>query len=111
MRARTWTIAGAGFIVAMLLVAFVAPRASSRPDGLEWTLEQAGPPDHIPDAHDRPVGAPLPDYTVPGVEREGPSTALAGLIGTAVVFAATYALTRLAGARRRRLAHGKGATE
>ena len=107
MSAKTWTVAGAGFLAAVALAVSVSPWASSRPDGLEWTLGELGPPRRTPDVPDTPVAAPLPHYTVPGVAREGSSTALAGLIGTAVAFAATYAVTRLAVRRTRGAAQGQ----
>ena len=111
MSATLKTVVGAGLVLAALLAVFVSPWASSRPDGLEWTLEQVAPAGEASETDAPPLSAPLPDYTVPGVEREGTSTALAGLIGTGVAFAATYALTRFAAARRRRLAHGRGAAQ
>lgn len=72
-----------GLFVAVVLAIFISPFASSSPDGLERVAEDKG---FIDKAQDTWTNAPLPDYTVPGISNEGLSTALAGAIGTVLVF-------------------------
>ena len=74
----------AGVAVAIALVVFVAPLASSAPDGLEYVAQQTG---IAGAAQDHPVSGPLADYQVAGVESEAAGTALAGVIGVAATFA------------------------
>ena len=73
-----------GVAVAIALVVFVAPLASSAPDGLEYVAQQTGIAEA---AQDHPVGGPLADYQVAGVQSETAGTALAGVIGVAATFA------------------------
>ncbi len=101
MGTRTWIFIGAGLGVALILGAFVSPFASSAPDGLDKFSE-----DHrfAEKAEGREVWtrAPLRDYKVAGVEREGVSTGLAGALGTLVVFAAAFGVGLLIRRRKRR---------
>jgi cobalt/nickel transport system permease protein len=82
---RRWAeVAGAGLAIALAVAVFVAPWASTAPDGLEWVSHRLGlaPPD-------RPavVSAPFPDYEVLGLGGYvGIATAAAGLVGTLAVF-------------------------
>lgn len=71
-------------LVGVALVAFVAPFASSSPDGLEKVSADEG--FDTGTAHDLADG-PLADYAVDGVDNEGMSTALAGTLGVLVTFA------------------------
>ncbi len=74
----------AGLLVAGLLVVFVAPHASSSPDGLEKVAADTGI-----DRDVRPsavAGGPLADYGVSGVDHEAMGTIVAGLVGVAVTF-------------------------
>lgn len=73
-----------GLVVAAALVIFVAPLASGDPDGLERVAEDTG---FIASAEDHPVGGPLADYGVEGVESEAAGTIVAGLIGVGLTFA------------------------
>jgi cobalt/nickel transport system permease protein len=73
-----------GLIAALVLVAFVAPMASSSPDGLERVAEDTGFADT---ADDHPVGGPLAEYGVAGIENETVATIVAGAVGTVVTFA------------------------
>lgn len=88
---------GIGLAVALALVVFVAPLASSSPDGLEAVAQQTG---FDAAASDHPIGGPLADYQVTGVENEPAATALSGLIGVGVTFA--LGLGALAVVQRRR---------
>ena len=88
---------GIGLAVALALVVFVAPLASSSPDGLESVAQQAG---FDAAAADHSIGGPLADYQVSGVESEPVARALSGVIGVGVTFA--VGLGALAVYRRRR---------
>lgn len=81
-----WMLAAAGLIALLL-----APVASSWPDGLERVAEDHG----FIDRAFTLVRAPVPDYVLPGMSG-GAGTALAGLLGVAVTFAAVWGLNRLA---------------
>lgn len=85
----------AGLAVALALAVFASPHASSHPDGLEKVAEDSGFLDRAAGEGEALwEGAPFPDYGVGGVESESVSTGLAGLLGTAAVFAAGYAVIR-----------------
>ena len=71
-------------LVGVALVVFVAPHASSSPDGLGKVSADEG--FDTGTAHDLSDG-PLADYSVDGVDNEGMSTALAGTLGVLVTFA------------------------
>ena len=82
-------VAASGFAIALAVGIFAAPFASSYSDGLEYV----GGPDqlHFASTEDksRPAIAPLlPDYQFPALERISlkVATAVAGAIGTVVVF-------------------------
>jgi len=81
-----------GLLISLGLALFVAPFASSWPDGLEKVAERLGFAEH---AADPVLGAPIPDYAVPGISTAGMATALAGLIGTVVVFGLAFVLARV----------------
>jgi hypothetical protein len=98
MKARGWL----WILAAALAVAgFVAPFACKWPDGLQkiagalgFAPRAAGPP---------PLAAPLAAYRIPGMTHPDLSTAVAGMLGTALVFALLYAAARLMTARAARL--------
>jgi hypothetical protein len=73
-----------GLVVALGLAFFVSPLASSSPDGLEKVAIDQGF-DETAEDHALAEG-PLADYGVEGVEDEGLSTGLAGIIGVAITF-------------------------
>ena len=76
----------AGIFVALIL----SPFASRWPDGLE---KVAGDKGFLEKGEVKPLlSSPLPDYTWPGVKNEKVSTAVAGLAGTLIVFAAGLGL-------------------
>jgi ABC-type Co2+ transport system, permease component len=81
-----------GLLAALGLVAFVAPFASSMPDGLEHVAEKLGFAASATAAH----AAPLPDYAVMSLAGDSPllSTVLAGGIGTLVAFAVAWFVAR-----------------
>jgi cobalt/nickel transport system permease protein len=86
---RGLQVAVAGLAVALLLVVFVAPFASTLPDGLEAAIERIG-------LHPREPGwaAPLPDYQVRAIQNQWLSGVVAGAIGTLVAFGAAFVLAR-----------------
>ena len=88
MRTRTFVILGV--LVALALVVFVSPFASSSPDGLERVAI-----DHKLDtnAKSSPVaGSPLADYSTTGVDDERLSTVISGAVGVMVTLGVGYAL-------------------
>ena len=80
-----------GLLAACLLAAVVGPFVSSLPDGLERVARDTG---FLHMATERPlVKALAPDYTVPGVKNVRASMAVAGVLGTALVFGFTCVLS------------------
>lgn len=81
-----------GLLLSAALALFVAPFACPWPDGLESVAARLG--------FDRAaltaplLAAPLADYRVPGLPAPGLATALAGLLGTLIVFGLALALAR-----------------
>jgi cobalt/nickel transport system permease protein len=75
---------GAGLVVAAALAFFVAPEASSDPDGLERVAIDEG---FVDEADDHALAdSPVADYSVEGVDDERLSTGLAGLLGVGATF-------------------------
>jgi cobalt/nickel transport system permease protein len=96
----------AGLTAAVLLVVFVAPFASPDPDGLESVAEQGG---FIDTADDHPIGGPLADYGVTGIESVTVGTAIAGVIGVLLTFLVGLLVFRLfSGGDRSRLGQRAG---
>lgn len=83
-RVKLTALVVAGLAVALALAFFVSPHASSEPDGLTKVAIDEGFADQET-AHDL-ADSPLAGYGVDGVEDDGLSTGLAGVIGVAVVF-------------------------
>ncbi len=84
-----------GLLAACGLAVFVAPFASEWPDGLEHVAETTGFAERA--AESPALASPMPDYVFPWVE----STALAGLVGTVVVFVAAWFLAAVLAPKRR----------
>ncbi len=87
MNKRNWIIA---FIVCIIL-ATLAPLASSAPDGLERVAEDQG---FLGMGKTSPVAA-FADYLFPGVHNEALATMMAGWLGVIVIFALAYIISRL----------------
>jgi hypothetical protein len=90
MNRRTLAFLLAGLAVAAVLAFWISRHASSEPDGLEKVAA-----DQALDTGERPhplSEGPFVDYSARGVDEEGTSTGLAGLVGVAVTFAATGGL-------------------
>ena len=96
---RWGQVAGAGLAVALAVAIFLAPFASSSPDGLEYVGARLGFRKDGPTL----LAAPIPDYTLPlpGVRHVAAATAAAGVVGTLVVFAVGLGLARAPAATRR----------
>ena len=101
----------AGLVVVSGLAFFASSRASSEPDGLEKVAIEEGfadtQTDHALD------DAPTAGYEVRGVDDNGLSTGLAGLIGVAITFAATgllFLVVRRSSRRRDRSTVRAGAS-
>ncbi len=90
-----WALAG---LAIALLVVFLAPLASSHPDGLEWVATQQA---FLSSALDSPYQL-LPDYTIPGLDNASLSTILAGLIGALIVAGVVYVAGRALARNRQR---------
>jgi len=85
-------LAVAGLVVALGLALFVAPFACSWPDGLEKVAEHLG---FDAKAAKTPLlASPIPDYELPGIGSPVVATALAGVLGTVVVFGLSLLLAR-----------------
>jgi cobalt/nickel transport system permease protein len=85
----------AGLAISLGVAVFLAPFASSMPDGLEFVAEQL----HLFGNNEATsvLAAPVPDYRfpLPGISSAGLATAAAGMIGTLVVFAAGCVMARV----------------
>lgn len=80
-----------GYVKALILMlicfAVLLPFASSYPDGLETVAEMLGVEEN------KPLWEGLmPDYTLPAIEDPYMSTLFAGLLGTFIVLAVSFAL-------------------
>jgi len=100
---RRWlaTILG-GLGVALAVVVFLSPLASELPDGLEFVGQRIG--FLAAESPSSPIPVPMPDYQfpLPSLEHVKAATAVAGLVGTLVVFAVSWGLARVfSGAGRR----------
>jgi hypothetical protein len=82
-----------GLLIAVGVAFFAAPLASSSPDGLEKVAEDTG---FIGKAMEKPlIPSPFPGYAIPGVESPATATALAGALGTIIMFAFAFVLARV----------------
>ncbi len=99
MDTKTWMFMLGGLVLAAALAFAVSPFASSSPDGLDRVSQDHGFAEQAEKAqvwH----GAPIPDYSFPGVEGRL-ATSVAGLVGTLAVAAIGYAGAIALRARRR----------
>ena len=80
-----------GLLAALGIAVFVAPFACSWPDGLDSVAEKFGFNHKIVAPL---LPAPSPDYQMPGIHWATGATALAGAVGTLVVFALALLLGR-----------------
>ena len=101
---RRWVGVGAsGLGIALAVAIFLAPLASKAPDGLEFVGGSKVP--FLPPEGSAPaatVPSPIPDYAMPGLSGSRKlATAVAGLVGTVVVFGVAFGLARSLGSGRR----------
>ncbi len=94
---RTWGFLAAGLVVAAALAVFVSPFASTAPDGLARVAADQG----FEGAGGRAVWnlSPIPGYSLPGFADARLGTAVAGLLGTLIMFALILGLGRALSAR------------
>ena len=86
----------AGLAVALAVGAFLAPFASEHPDGLEYVGQKLG---FLAESSSPVLSAPIPDYQLPILGVGTPmamaiATAVAGVVGTLVVFGVGLGLAR-----------------
>jgi cobalt/nickel transport system permease protein len=82
-----------GLLIAAGLALLISPFASPWPDGLEKVGESLG---FLDKATVKPfLSAPIPDYSIPGIGSPVLATALAGGLGTIVMFVFALILARL----------------
>lgn len=100
-RVQFWAFIAGALVVAAALAVFVSPFASGSPDGLERVAVDK---EFEAAAAEEPVWtlSPLGDYQLPGVGDDRVATAVAGLIGTVVLFAVVLLGGRLLSRRRSR---------
>ena len=98
---KIWLFAGIGLAVSLLLVMFLAPFVSDKPDGLEYVGEKKGFLEKT-EGKEIPKTAPLADYGVGGVTSEHTSTIIAGVIGIFVCLGAGLAAGYVLKARRKK---------
>jgi cobalt/nickel transport system permease protein len=82
-----------GGLLALGLAAFVAPFACPWPDGLDRVAESLGFKNH--EGATRAIRSPMADYHLPGVASASVATAIAGVIGTLIVFGLALLLARV----------------
>ncbi len=85
----------AGLAVALAVAVFLGPFAWDAPDGLEFVGETIG---FLKESPPPPLPSPMADYTLklPGLEDYARlATAMAGLVGTLVVFGVSWGMARM----------------
>jgi cobalt/nickel transport system permease protein len=90
-RGSRWEFAVYGGVVALGLAIFVSPYACSWPDGLDAAAEKLGFQVHAKAL----IHSWIPDYKMPGISSEGLATALAGALGTLLMFGLACVAGRL----------------
>jgi cobalt/nickel transport protein len=88
-----------GLLVSLLIAIFVSPFASPSPDGLEKVAEIKG---FLQKGEEWVLWklSLMPDYSIPGIKKEGVATGLSGFIGTLIVFGVGYGVARLIRSKR-----------
>ncbi|MDI9624284.1 MAG: PDGLE domain-containing protein [Methanothermobacter sp.] len=87
MKSRDKKLIVGGAIIALIIAALAPFLASQNPDGLESTAEKV-----MPNPETEPViESPLPDYTIPGLGKEGEVLAL--VLGTIIVLIIAYGIS------------------
>ncbi|MBC7117860.1 PDGLE domain-containing protein [Methanothermobacter tenebrarum] len=87
MKSRDKKLIVGGVIIALIIAVLAPFLASSNPDGLESTAEKV-----MPNPETEPViKSPLPDYTIPGLGKEGEVLSL--VLGTIIVLIIAYGIS------------------
>ncbi len=81
-RGTGWEFLAFGLIIALGLAVFVAPYACAWPDGLDKMAEHFG----LAGRATTLIQTWIPDYHLPGISSTGLATALAGALGTMIIF-------------------------
>ena len=81
-RGTGWEFLAFGLVIALGLAIFVSPYACAWPDGLDKVAQQFGFEGRAATL----IKTWIPDYKMPGISSEGVATAIAGAIGTLVMF-------------------------
>lgn len=76
-----------GIIVSCILAFFIAPFASTSPDGLEYVVEQSAGAETC-----SVLPGLLPDYEWPGIDNGVIATGTAGVMGILIVFVCAVGL-------------------
>ena len=80
-----------GLVIALGLAIFVSPYACAWPDGLDKVAEKFGFAGHAATL----VKTWIPDYKMPGISSNGIATALAGALGTIIMFGLACVIGRV----------------
>jgi cobalt/nickel transport system permease protein len=80
-----------GLIVALGLAVFISPYACAWPDGLDKVAEKLGFAGHSATL----IKTWIPDYKMPGISSAGIATAIAGALGTLIMFGLACIVGRL----------------
>lgn len=86
-----WELPALGLVIALGMAMFIAPFASSWPDGLEKVAAHLG----FGESAKTLIKPLIPDYRMPGLSSEGLATAIAGAVGTVIMFAAAWIVSGL----------------
>jgi cobalt/nickel transport system permease protein len=80
-----------GLLIALGLAVFVSPYACSWPDGLDHIAQKFGFEGHAVTL----IQTWIPDYRMPGISSAGIATAIAGAVGTLIMFGLACAVGRI----------------
>jgi cobalt/nickel transport system permease protein len=81
-RGTGWEFLAFGLVIALGLAIFVSPYACAWPDGLDKVARQFG----FEGRAAMLIKTWIPDYKMPGISSEGIATAVAGAVGTLIMF-------------------------
>jgi cobalt/nickel transport system permease protein len=90
-RGAGWEFLAFGLVIALGLAVFVSPYACGWPDGLDKVAGHFG----FETRATTLINAWIPDYQMPGISSAGIATAIAGAVGTAVMFGLAWVVGRV----------------